>query len=107
MSNMPDRPETWAWLSVWLQTHMPAFYAGALAFMISVWRVIYTGGKLRQLALESPLCGLLGVGASYGADALGMSQGTGVFIACVIGLLGVETSRAAAKRLLDRKVESL
>ena len=104
---MPDRPETWAWLSVWLQANMPALYAGGLAFMISVWRVIYTGGRLRQLALESPLCGMLGVGASYGAEMLGLTQGAGVFIACVIGLLGVEASRAAAQRLLDRKVNSL
>ena len=50
---------------------------------------------------------MLGVGASYGAEMLGLTQGTGVFIACVIGLLGVEASRAAAQRLLDRKVNSL
>jgi lambda family phage holin len=107
MNNMPDRPETWAWLSAWLQMHMPALYAGGLAFMISVWRVIYSGGRLRQLALESPLCGLLGVGVSYGAEMIGAPQGAGVFIACMVGLLGVETSRAAAQRLLDRKVDSL
>jgi lambda family phage holin len=107
MNNMPDRPDTWAWLSAWLQTQMPYLYAGALALMTSVWRGIYTGGKFRQLALESPLCGLLGVGVSYGTEMIGAPQGSGVFIACMVGLLGVETSRAAAQKLLDRKVDSL
>lgn len=104
---MPDRPETWAWLSAWLELNFPAIYAGALAFMIAVWRIIYSGGRIRQLAMEAPLCGMLGVGVHYGAAFMGAPASAGTFFACVIGLLGVETSRAAAARALEKKVDKL
>lgn len=107
MKKMPDRPETWAWFATWLEQNFPALYAGGLAMLIAVWRIIYSGGRFRQLALEAPLCGLLGVGVSYGPALIGAPQGAGVFFACVVGLLGVETSRAAAKRMLEKKVEEI
>lgn len=104
---MPDRPETWAWFAIWLEHNFPALYAGGLALMVAVWRIIYSGGRFRQIALEAPLCGLLGVGVHYGTAFFGAPPSAGTFFACVVGLLGVETSRAAAKRLLDRKVEQI
>lgn len=107
MKHMPDRPETWAWLAAWLETNFPAIYAGALAMLIAVWRIIYSGGKLRQLALEAPLCGLLGIGVSYGPALIGAPQEAGVFLACMVGLFGVEASRAAAKKVIIKKAEGL
>ena len=104
---MPDRPETWLWLSAWLEANVPALYAGALAMLIAVWRIIYSGGKLRQLALEAPLCGLLGVGVSYGPALIGAPQQAGVFLACMVGLFGVEASRAAAKKIIIKKADEL
>lgn len=104
---MPDRPETWAWLATWLEANFPALYAGALAMLIAVWRIIYSGGKLRQLALEAPLCGLLGVGVSYGPALIGAPQQAGVFLACMVGLFGVEASRAAAKKVIIKKADQL
>lgn len=107
MKHMPDRPETWAWLAAWLEANFPALYAGALAMLIAVWRIIYSGGKLRQLALEAPLCGLLGVGVSYGPALIGAPQEAGVFLACMVGLFGVEASRAAAKKVIIKKADQL
>ncbi|WP_417787533.1 phage holin, lambda family [Stutzerimonas xanthomarina] len=107
MKHMPDRPETWAWLAAWLEANFPALYAGALAMLIGVWRIIYSGGKLRQLALEAPLCGLLGVGVSYGPALIGAPQEAGVFLACMVGLFGVEASRAAAKKVIIKKADQL
>ncbi len=107
MKRMPDRPETWAWLSAWLEHNFPAIYAGGLALMISMWQIIYSGGKIRQLALEAPLCGMLGVGVSYAPSLIGAPQEAGVFLACMVGLFGVEASRAAAKRVLQKKVDQL
>lgn len=104
---MPDRPETWAWLLALLQQHFPAFYAGALAFFVAFWRIIYTGGRLRQLLIECPLCGLLGVGVHYGASFFGAPEAAGTFFACIVGLLGVESSRAAAARVLEKQAEKL
>lgn len=36
-----------------------------------------------------------------------MAPASGSFIACIVGLLGVETSRAIAKRYVERKVDNL
>lgn len=104
---MPDRPETWAWFAAWLEQNFPAMYAGGLALMVAVWRIIYTGGRMRQLFLEAPLCGLLGVGVHYGAAFIGAPPSAGTFFACVVGLLGVETSRAVAARAIEKKVDQL
>jgi len=104
---MPDRPETYAFLATWLEHNFPALYAGALAMLIAAWRIIYSGGRVRQLALEAPLCGLLGVGVSYGPSLIGAPQEAGVFLACMVGLFGVEVSREAAKRVLKKKADEL
>nr|WP_312147688.1 MULTISPECIES: phage holin, lambda family [Stutzerimonas stutzeri subgroup] len=107
MKHMPDRPETYAWLAAWLEANFPAVYAGALALLIAAWRIIYSGGKLRQLLLEAPLCGLLGIGVSYGPALIGAPQEAGVFLACMVGLFGVEASRAAAAKVITKKAEEL
>ncbi len=107
MKHMPDRPETWAFLGTWLEHNFPALYAGGLAFLIAVWRIIYSGGKFRQYALEAPLCGLLGVGVSYGPALIGAPHEAGVFLACMVGLFGVEASRAAAKKIIIKKADQL
>jgi len=55
----------------------------------------------------SSLCGLLGVGVSYGPSLIGAPQEAGVFLACMVGLFGVEVSREAARRVLKKKVDEL
>nr|WP_172828687.1 phage holin, lambda family [Halopseudomonas litoralis] len=107
MKRMPDRPETWLWLATWLEHNFPALYAGALAMLVAIWRIIYSGGRFRQLALEAPLCGLLGVGVSYGPSLIGAPAEAGVFFACMVGLFGVEASRAAAAKFIRKKVDIL
>lgn len=104
---MPDRPETWAFLLAWLEANFPSLYAGLLAFVIAGWRVIYGGGKFRQLLLEAPLCGFLGVGVYHGPALVGAPPQAGVFLSCMVGLFGVEASRAAAARVLRKKGEHL
>lgn len=104
---MPDRPETWAWFSVWLEAHFPALYAGGLALTIAFWRGIYGGSKFRQLMLEAPLCGLLGIGVFYLPTLFGLPAQAGVFFSCMVGLFGVEASRAAAAKVLNKKVDTL
>lgn len=104
---MPDRPETWAFLLAWFEQNFPALYGGMLALLIAVWRIIYSGGRLRQLLLEAPLCGLLGVGVYYGPSLLGLPEQAGVFFSCMVGLFGVEASRAAAAKVLNKKVDTL
>ncbi|WP_349616274.1 phage holin, lambda family [Azotobacter salinestris] len=107
MKRMPDKPETWAWLAAWVQSNWPGIYAGGLAFVIAAFRIAYTGGRLRQLLLEAPLCGFIGLGVSYSTELLGVSPGVAPFFGSMVGLIGVETVRAAARRLLEKKAEQL
>lgn len=99
---MPDRPDTWAWL----EQNWPTLYAGLLALIIAALRVIYGGGTLRRMAIEAPLCGALALAASHGLPLLGMPASTAPFFGGIIGLLGVEGTRAAARKFFIRKEAS-
>lgn len=103
---MPDRPETWAWLATWLEHNWPAIYAGGVACGIAALRILYGGGTLRRVLLEAPLCGFLALAASHGLELLGIPSTTGPFFGGVIGLLGVEGTRAAAKKFVEKKVDA-
>lgn len=104
---MPDRPETWAWLATWLEHNWPGLYAGFLALFIAALRIAYGGGSLRRIAVEAPLCGALALAASHGLSLLGIPATTAPFFGGAIGLLGIEGTRAAAKKFFTRKVEQL
>lgn len=41
MSNMPDKPETWALVLAWLSQHAPVLYATGLSFVMAAIRIIY------------------------------------------------------------------
>lgn len=103
---MPDRPETWAWLAAWLEHNWPGLYAGFLAVVIAALRVIYGGGSLRRVAVEAPLCGALALSVSHGLSLIGIPLSAAPFFGGVIGLLGVEVTRAAAKKFFVRKGEA-
>jgi len=107
MKRMPDRPDTWAWLAAWLEQNWPTLYAGILALIIAALRIMYGGGTLRRMVIEAPLCGTLALAASHGLALLGIPTSTAPFFGGVIGLLGVEGTRAAAKKFFNRKVEQL
>ncbi|WP_367863194.1 phage holin, lambda family [Pseudomonas guariconensis] len=104
---MPDRPETWAFVATWLEHNWPGLYSGVLAAIIAALRVIYGGGKLRQLFIEAPLCGALALSASHGLSLIGIPLSAAPFFGGLIGLLGVEFVRAAAQKTFMRKEETL
>ncbi|NBB06676.1 phage holin, lambda family [Pseudomonas monteilii] len=104
---MPDRPETWAFLATWLENNWPGLYAGLLAALIAALRVVYGGGKLRQLVIEAPLCGFVALSASHGLSLIGIPLTAAPFFGGLIGLLGIEFVRAAAKKTFTRKEGSL
>lgn len=105
--NMPDRPETWTWISAWLQQYWPALYAGALAGVIGFLRVMYGGGKIKQALFEAMLCGCITLAASHGLSIIGIPLETAPFFGGVIGLAGVEFVRALAKSIFQRKADHL
>lgn len=104
---MPDRPETWAFLATWLENNWSGFYAGLLAALIAALRVIYGGGKLRQLVIEAQLCGFVALSASHGLSLIGIPLTAAPFFGGLIGLLGIEFVRAAAKKTITRKEQTL
>ncbi|MGR6474436.1 phage holin, lambda family [Pseudomonas juntendi] len=104
---MPDRPETWAFLATWLENNWPGLYAGLLAALIAALRVVYGGGKLRQLVIEAPLCGFVALSASHGLSLIGIPLSAAPFFGGLIGLLGIEFVRAAAKKTFTRKEGTL
>ncbi|MFP3519615.1 phage holin family protein, partial [Pseudomonas sp. SIMBA_077] len=53
------------------------------------------------------LCGALALAGSHGLALLGIPASTAPFFGGVIGLLGVEGTRAAARKFFNRKVEQL
>ncbi|MNL25792.1 Phage holin family (Lysis protein S) [compost metagenome] len=59
------------------------------------------------MVIEAPLCGALALAVSHGLSLVGIPPSTAPFFGGVIGLLGVEGTRAAAKRLFTRKVDQL
>lgn len=95
-----DRIDVWPWVAGLLQENWPAWYAGLLAIVIAGLRVVYGGGSLRRMAIEAPLCGALALSASHGLSPIGVPLDTAPFFGGVIGLLGVEGIRAAARRFV-------
>ena len=107
MNNMPDRPETWAWLSVWVQENFPMLYAAALAAAISAARALNGGSTWRRIGLESLICGLITLAASNGLGLIGIPVSASPFFGGVIGLIGAEGIREGLKRVYDRKADTL
>ncbi|MFK0032969.1 phage holin, lambda family [Pseudomonas monteilii] len=103
---MPDRHETWAFFATWLENNWPGLYSALLAAFIAALRVIYGGGRFRQLIIEAPLCGALALSASHGLSLIGIPLSAAPFFGGLIGLLGVECVRAAAKKTFIRKEET-
>lgn len=103
--NMPDRPETWAWVSTLLQQFWPSIYAGLLAAAIGGLRIMYGGGKVKQALFEAALCGCITLSVSQGLHLIGLSLESAPFFGGVIGLLGVEFVRARAKRFFKIKTD--
>lgn len=107
MPNMPDRPETWAWLLAWLEHHHPLVYAAALSASIASARFIYSGGAIRRALGEGFICGLLTLALTNGLPWLGVPVEFAPFFGGLVGLIGADGIRTGLKRLYSRKVETL
>lgn len=102
---MPDKPDTWAWLSNMLESYWPALYTAALALLIAAFRIIYEGGKLRQVLIEAPFLGLAALMFSHGLALLGINQDVAPFFGGMVGFIGVESTRELGMRLLNKGIK--
>ncbi|GAB5992545.1 phage holin, lambda family [Aeromonas enteropelogenes] len=103
---MPYRESAlWESLAAWLAAHWPTLYSVALAILTAWLRITYGGGRGRARTLEMLLCGAITLAASSGFIWLGIPAQAGGFVGGMIGLLGVDTLRDAAKSLLNKKTQ--
>lgn len=101
---MPDKPDSWAWLGTALETYSPALYTAVLAFFIAAFRIIYEGGKLRQVLIEAPFLGLAALMFSHGVALLGINPDVAPFFGGMVGFIGVEGTRELGLRMIKSKV---
>ena len=104
MSNMPDKPDTWAIALAWLSQHLPIIYAALLSCAMAILRITYGGGTRRQMLVEGAICGGLTLTIISGLDFFGLPQSMATFAGGWVGFLGVEKIRSIADRVTDFKL---
>ncbi|MBH3308973.1 phage holin, lambda family [Pseudomonas mosselii] len=104
MSNMPDKPDTWAIALAWLSQHSPLLYAAGLSCTMAVLRITYGGGTRRQMLVEGAICGGLTLTMISGFEFFGLPQSMAAFVGGWVGLLGVDKVRSIADRVTDFKL---
>lgn len=104
MTNMPDKPDTWAIALAWLSQHSPLLYAAGLSCAMAVLRITYGGGTRRQMLVEGAICGGLTLTMISGFEFFGLPQSMAAFVGGWVGLLGVDKVRAIADRVTDFKL---
>ena len=103
---MPEKnPDLWAAFSAWLSVHQPQVYAGFMAAAVAMLRVVYGGGKRRQILLEGAICGLIGVALIPLLEWMAMPPNLATFGGCMVGFIGVEHLRDWAVRIGRRRVD--
>jgi lambda family phage holin len=86
---------------------LPTWLGGILmAIFMSALRVIYDKDEtsVYRILMESLICGGLTLAAGSGFDAMGYGPGWYLFCGGMIGFTGSQFIRAAAKKLVIKKV---
>ncbi|MDE1188215.1 MAG: phage holin, lambda family [Pantoea sp.] len=92
--------EFWELLRSWWAGDVPAGGV-AMAIVITVLRVAYTGGGWKKMLLEAPLCGLVTLSVYSSLNYFGLPTELAVGIGGSIGLIGVEQIRNLAIRVIN------
>lgn len=104
---MPEKnPDLWMMISAWLSAHQTQVYAGFMATAVAMLRVIYGGGKRRQILVEGALCGLIGVALIPLLEWLALPPNLATFGGCMVGFVGVEQLRTWAIRFGQYRVDN-
>lgn len=90
-------------MSEWLLQHQVALHAAGLSMLISIFRVVYGGGRARQIFIESVLCGLVTVALIPLLEVLGLPQSMASFIGGCVGFIGVDKLREIAVRFANSR----
>lgn len=108
MSTMPPEKDPTFWVIVFAALKDHGF-AGLLAFALSYLRILYDDKEPRwdRQLLEAALGGVLVFLVGVGAEKAGMGGGLSYAVAGAVGVLGVEQVRQLARRVVERKADSL
>lgn len=102
---MPEKSgDFWAALAGWWAAHQGSFHAMGLSIVIAVIRVIYGGGKLRQMVLEGIMCGLATLSIIPLLEWMGLPDSMASFAGGMVGFLGVDKLRELAEQFGRSKV---
>ncbi|MDO9405743.1 MAG: phage holin, lambda family [Polaromonas sp.] len=108
MPNMPPEkdPAFWVIVATALRDHG---LAGLLAFGLSYLRILYDDKEPRwdRQLIEAALGAVLVFLVGLGAEKFGMGGGLSYAVAGAVGVFGVEQVRQLARRIVERKADSL
>ncbi|MEH6353828.1 lambda family phage holin [Pseudomonas sp. SJZ085] len=104
MPNMPDKPETWAFVALWLSQHSSTIWTACMTLFMAVLRIFYTGGTWKDALIEGPMCVLLALSIIWGFEFMGwpltLAQPTGIWV----GFVGVKKIGQWADRFANTKL---
>lgn len=103
MLPMPDKPDTWAVVFVWLSQHSQTILAAFLSLCMTVLRVFYTGGTWKDALIEGPMCVLLSLSIIWGFELMGLSPSLAQPVGIWVGFLGVKKVAHWADRIAETK----
>lgn len=104
MLPMPDKPDTWAIIFMWLSQHSQTIWAAFLSLCMTVLRVFYTGGTWKDALIEGPMCVLLSLSIIWGFELMGLSPSLAQPVGIWVGFLGVKKVAHWADRIAESKV---
>jgi len=104
MSNMPDRPDTWAAVLEWLSQHKATLYVALMSCGMAVLRVIHGGGKWREWLLEGPLCAGMTLGMIPLLEYFELPPSLALPVGVWVGYLGTKKIARLVDRFADFKL---
>jgi len=104
MPNMPDKPDTWAFVALWLSQHSSTVWAGVLSLVMAALRIFYAGGTLKDALIEGPMCVLLSLSLIWLLSFFGLPEALAQPIGIWVGFLGVKKVGKLADRYADTKL---
>lgn len=103
MLPMPEKPDTWAIIFLWLSQHSQTIWAVFLSLCMTVLRVFYTGGTWKDALIEGPMCVLLSLSIIWGFELMGLSLSLAQPVGIWVGFLGVKKVAYWADRIAESK----
>lgn len=104
MPKMPDKPDTWAFVFLWLSQHSQTIWAGLLSLCMAVLRIFYTGGTWKDALIEGPMCVLVGLSFIWSLEYVGLPLGLSQAVGIWVGFIGVKKVASWADRFADTKL---